>query len=326
MGEIGKVVMAVGHPHHFHRAAAWVAAAKGYFKEEGISDHELIATGEDEYTLDGVLKGTIHFGLDIRPAIVLQANNSGEKVYIMGAMINGFPFNLIASKDIDSEKGLKGKRIEVVGRGGGIDERQIRVCLRKNNLDPDKDVTWVRDAPFPNINSVIDRMDKGEIHARAVWTEDAPIARDSGHTILCDFFAEIYPEGYLQRAIVTSGRVIDQYPEDVKAFLRALLRAYRFLNKEENSLEIDKIIEENADEGLGWDDMDYSKVEGHYLGFKILPPDGNITKFGFQQMIDEDKVEGKLPQSYSMDQIVRLSFVEEAAKTLDEKYGPNDYE
>jgi len=326
MGEIGRVVMATGHPHHFHRAAAWVAAARGYFKEEGISDYEIISTGEDAYTLDGVIKGTIHFGLDIRPAIVLQANNRGEEVFILGAMINGFPFNLIAAEGIRTALDLKGKRIEVVGSGGGIDERQIRTYLRKNGLDPERDVIWVRHAPFPAIQKVIERIESGKIDARAVWTEDASIARDRGHSVLCDFFAEFYPQGYLQRAIVTSGKLINQYPDSVKAFLKAIVRAYRFLNREENYLEINKIIYDSAEEDLGWEEMDYSKVEKHYLGFKLLPPDGSITKFGFQQMIDEEKQDGKLPQSYTMAQVVRLNFGEEAVQELDAKYGPVGYE
>ncbi len=120
--------------------------------------------------------------------------------------------------------------------------------------------------------------------------------------------------------------MIKRYPNDVKAFLRAIIRAYRFLNKEENYLEINRIIAESAEKGLGWEDMDYSKVEKHYLGFKILPANGNITKFGFQQMIDEEKLDGRLPQSYKMEQVVRLQFVEKAAKELDMRFGPGGYE
>lgn len=325
MKDFGKIIMAVGHPHHFHRAAPWVAMAKGYFKEEGIPASEVISTGEDEYTLDGIIKGSIHFGLDVRPAIMLQASNKGQDVFILGAMINGFAFNLIAAKGINTPQDLKGKRIEVVGHGGGIDERQIRAYLRKNGMDPEKDVIWVRDAPFPNIRSVISRIEAGEIDARAVWTEDAPIANERGQATLCDFFADLYPEGYLQRAIVASGKMIKENPDTIMAFLKGLLRAYRFLNREENYLEINKIIEDSAEPGLGWEDMDYSKVEKHYLGFKILPPDGHITKVGFQQMIDEEKMEGRLPQSFAMAQVVRLSFIEKAAKELDDKYGPLGY-
>lgn len=72
--------------------------------------------------------------------------------------------------------------------------------------------------------------------------------------------------------------------------------------------------------------MDYSQIEKQYRGYKILPHNGYITKVGFQQMIDEEKFAGKLPRTYSMDQVVRLNFVEEAAKELNAKYGPEGYE
>ena len=326
MQGLDKVILAAGHPHFFHRASVWVAQKQGFFAEEGIDNYEILATGTDEKTLEGVIKGSIHVGLDIRPAIVLRENNKGADVYVIGAFINGFPFTLIGDKTIKSAGDLKGKRIEVVGSGGGIDERQIRAYLRKNNLDPERDVQWERDAPFPNIAKVMERIEKGEIQARAVWTEDAPLAQRQGYTMLCDFFAEYYPEGYLQRAIVTSGKMINEHPDILKAVLKVIIRGYRFLRKEENYGEKNKIVDiSTTEEGLGWEEMDYSKIERQYLGYKILPRDGNITKVGFQQMIEEEKSEGKLPESYRMDQVVRLDLVEMAARELDAKYGPEGY-
>ncbi len=327
MKEIKNLIVAAGHPHFFHRAPSWVAQKKGYFKQEGLKNVSIRLTGEDEDTLDGVMKGSIHIGLDIRPAIVLQENNKGSDIYIVGAFIYAMPFTLIADKNIKSAKDLKGKRIEVVGTGGGIDERQTRVYLRKNGLDPDKDVEWVRNGPFPNLAKAGARIDSGAIQARPLLSDDAPRAREQGYSILCDYLKEFYPHGYLQRAIVTSGKMINEYPDTLQAFLRAIIRGYRFLRKEENYPEANEIVyEATKDEGLGWDEMDYTKIEGQYIGYKILPRDGNITKLGFQQMIDEEKLDGKLPQDYSMDQIIRLHFVEEAAKDIDAKYGSDGYE
>lgn len=161
---------------------------------------------------------------------------------------------LIADKHIKSAKDLKGRRIGVVGNGGGIDERQIRVYLRKNGLDPEKDVTWVRNVPFPTIYKILTRIENGDIQAQAVWTiEEAPIAQKIGYSLLCDFFAEFYPEGYLQRAMVTSGKMIHQYPNTVKAFLKAIIRGCRFLRKEENYREANEIVKEaiKGEDGAG---------------------------------------------------------------------------
>lgn len=327
MKEIQNLILATGHPHFYHRASPWVGQRKGYFEEEGIRNYKIICTGQDENTLDGLKKGTIHFGLDVRPAIVLQENNKGVELYIIGAFINDFSFTLVANKSIKSAEDLKGKRIETVGSGGGIDERQTRMYLRKNGLDPDKDVNWIRNAGFPNASKILPRIENNQIEARAIFTEDVPIARKKGLSILCDFMAEYYPDGYLHRAIVTSGEMIREQPALVKALLKVIVRGYRFLRKEQNYAEANEIVTKATDkEGLGWDEMDYSKIEKQYLGYRVLPRTGNITKVGLQQMIDEEKNDGKLPKTYSIEKVVRLSFVEEATKELDAKYGPDGYE
>jgi len=325
MKNIGKVIISAGHYHFFHRTSPLIAAAKGYFHEEGISDFEIMATGEDYLTIQGLKDGTIHFGLDVRPAPLLQENAQGEKLYFIGSFINGLRFILIGQKSLKKVEDLRGRSLHVVESGGAIDERQLRVLLREHGLDPDKDVNIVRHALFPSLNNAIESFKKGECDARLIFDLELDATIEAGYSILHKFI-DTYPEGYLQRAIVTTEEIINNYPDMVKGFLKAIIRGYRYMLKEENYPEIMELVRNSVTERhLGWEGLEDDFLKEQYLGFKEVPSDGQITKKGLQQYIDEDISEGKLPKDFTMEQVTRLSFVEDAARELDEKYGKKGY-
>ena len=56
------------------------------------------------------------------------------------------------------------------------------------------------------------------------------------------------------------------------------------------------------------------------------PRCGHPSKKGLETMIAEDKAAGRLPQTYAMNQILRLEFMEEAAREIDARYSPGEYE
>jgi ABC-type nitrate/sulfonate/bicarbonate transport system substrate-binding protein len=88
-----------------------VAKERGYFGEEGLDNVKVMATGEDELTIEGLKNRTIVFGLDVKPQLVFRENHKGERLYINGGMINDLPLSLMSVKGIKSIADLKGKRI-----------------------------------------------------------------------------------------------------------------------------------------------------------------------------------------------------------------------
>jgi ABC-type nitrate/sulfonate/bicarbonate transport system substrate-binding protein len=323
---VSRVIMAAGHHHFSHRAAPLCAAAKGFFKDEGLADLAITATGEDERTIEGLKQAKIHFGLDVAPYVVLPANAKGESLFIIGSLTNDLHFILIGIKSLKSVEDLRGKRIHVVESGGGVDARHIRVVLRQRGLNPDKDVTLVPHGPFPLLKNAIASFEKGECDARLVFYREIQQVIAAGYPVLHDF-AETYPNGYPERVMVTTGEIIDKYPELIKSFLRGIIRGYRFIRKEENYAEVMEIARGSIKEkNLGCPaGLDPADLERQYYALRQVPADGNITKKGLQQYIDEEISAGGLPKTFTMEQIARLSFVEAVARELDEKFGPEGY-
>jgi ABC-type nitrate/sulfonate/bicarbonate transport system substrate-binding protein len=308
--------------------APLVATRRGYFRDEGLTDWDLGATGEDEYAIEGIKAGRIHVALDIKPELVLRENNKGADVFIIGAFINGLAFVLIGAKGIMSIQDLKGKRIPEIERGGSIASRQLKALLRQHGLDPNRDVEFVRQ---PSVMSYpeewLHTLDSGEYGARTTKKNNLEKALEKGYPLLADF-AEIYPEGYLQRAMVTTGTMINQNPETIKAVLKGIIRGYRYMRKPENFDELVRMCKEVVwEKAFGWDSFDESLWETDFrVQFTLVPRDGMITKKGLETYMAEEKLAGKLPEACTMDQFVRLQFVEKASRELDDRFGSEGYE
>jgi hypothetical protein len=198
-----KIMLATGHAHAFHRASALAAIKKGYFRDEGLPPIELKATGEDSLTVKSLESGDIDFGLDVRSALVLEANSKGEKVYIIAGMLNHLDLTLIGTPDVKSVADLKGKKIGVIEKGGGREVPWIRMLLRKEGIDPDKDVTWVSEAGYGSLDIQKPRLDRGDyqttpLSAHYKRPELFDIVRQAGYNILAER-SETFPDGLPDR-------------------------------------------------------------------------------------------------------------------------------
>jgi len=58
---------------------------------------------------------------------------------------------------------------------------------------------------------------------------------------------------------------------------------------------------------------------------QYLPPDGSFNGKGMEDLIKEYKAWGKLPRSFTIEQVTRFDFVKQAARELDKKFGSEGY-
>src|SRR3990172_1929360 len=196
-----KIVASAGHFHLGHRRACWIALNEGWFAEEDL-DVEIMATGHDELTLEGLLAGHIDVTLDTRTDTFLKARAKGDDIYIVGGFRNTFPNQILAAKGIGSVEELRGKRIGVT-EPEGIDARHVRNVLEAHGLDPWQDVTYIRSGKDPH---KADDLRRGVVDAVSVG-ENAPLLAADGFPVLVDF-AKIYPNGYQERVLVVTGKTL----------------------------------------------------------------------------------------------------------------------
>lgn len=145
---------------------------------------------------------------------------------------------------------------------------------------------------------------------------DVPGMVKEGYPLLADL-NQVYPHGYAVRVTAVGGEVVRGQSERLTALLRALIRAYRFMNQRyEETMEI------VSRSGYKFDkDMDASLWEGKYHMFERIPLDGMLGEEGLKQVIEEEKAVGKLPDSFNAQDILADRFVREAAASVNRRFG-----
>lgn len=322
-----KITIAAGVYQVHHRHAVMIAKEQGFFKEEGILEFDIIVTNHDDDNLGRqLMAGRVQFGLDAKPQDVLRwVTKEGADICIIGSDISQFPMVVIGAKGIKSVAGLKGKRIGVTtGKSGtrvSLDATQSRTMLRAAGLDPDKDVTWVSGTQMhPELGDPVGALRRGEVDCVFVREVVGPKAEEEGFPVLLRF-NEFYSDGYPVRVIIAAGAVIRQHPETVTAFLKALIRGYRFLRdmpkNYEYVVDLDKRIRAvDSDPKERVTDL---KLTVEKLGSLPHPPDGRLPIKGFEVILAQEKEAGNIPGSLTMDKVTRLEFVEQANRELDSR-------
>ena len=324
-----ELVLSAGHFHAIHRLGALCALDKGSFKEEGLDKVKVTATGDDELTIEGLKNGTIDFGLDVKPRLVFRENNNGEELYIIGGWINRLPCSFISVKEVKSIADLKGKRIGMVEKGTGRSVPWIRNLLRDHGVDPDKDVTWVPDSGFRSLKNQAPRLNRGDYDAIGLsgWYPRPELFKEiakAGFNHLAELL-DTYPGGYASRVLVTTGNMIKQNPRIVKGFLRGIIRGFRFAADAKNEAEVTKIVMSREwEKDLGWDNFD-PDLKGLFGRAASVAFSRDAGVRGLDIQIEQAKADGKVPDTFTMEQVTRLEFQKEAAAEIDAEFGPGGY-
>lgn len=309
-------LMAAGHHHLFHIVAPIVARSRGYFDEEGAGECDFFCSGSDANTIEGMKKGWYHIGLDPKPFLVCGAKSQGADLSIVGGWLNSAAYAFIAAKGrgIRALGDLAGRKISV-REPDGIDTRFTRALFRREGLDADQMVQWVvggsRSRRFQQ-----PLLDSGEADAAMIIAGDASAMVRDGYPLLGDL-AKVYPRGYAVRVTAARADVVRDEADRLTGLLRALIRAYRFMNQRyRETMEIVRKAGYELDK-----DMDASLWEGKYHMFERIPRDGMVNEAGLGLVIEEEKATGKLPESFRMEDILVDRFVKAAADTVNRRFG-----
>ena len=327
-----KILLATGHEHAFHRASTISAIKNGYFREEGLPEVELRATGGCPLTINALKSGEIDFGLDVLPGLVFEENSKGRELYIIAGMLNHLDLSLIGAPGIKSIADLKGAKIGIYETGVGREAPWIRMLLRKEGIDPDKDVHWVADAGYTSLKFQAPRLSRGDYQATVLSAhhkrpELFDLIRQAGCTHLAER-SETHPEGLPDRVVVTTGKLLAQYPQTVMSVLKGIVRGYRFARDPRNAGRLRELyLGVNwGKEGFGWGKFDDTLIDGMVNSSRILPADGGVSITGLEALIEEYKYSGKLPLDCTKAPLLRLEFLQEAVRGLNTKFGPEGYE
>ena len=275
-----------------------IAQKEGYLKEEGIEAQLLSIRGE--IAIRTTLAGEVDFFTNAGSA--LAAAVRGVPVKIVTVFQDKPGWDLIAQPDIKSVAQLRGKNIAVMSPEGSL-AVVAREILRKNGIDPTKDVNLVTmggdEVRFPALQTK-------SIQATLFNTGMSLKAQKEGFTKLA--VASDYAN-LIEGGLATSNDRIKQSPEKMFRFIRAALKGLNFfVVKREQSIKY-------MTDALRMTDREL--VNAIYdIQSKLVLREGFTDDKVLQSMIEEMKKTTKVQRDIKISDVFDLTFVKKANEEL----------
>jgi ABC-type nitrate/sulfonate/bicarbonate transport system substrate-binding protein len=214
----------------------WIALDAGEFKKAGLDVDAVMISGGSK-SMQALLSGGLDFA-HVSGGVSVQASLSGADVTILATPDNSMSAGIIAAKDVKSYQDLRGKKIGIASFGGNNDIG-LRFAFRKNNIDPDKDVTFLQ---LGGERNRLTALERGAISATIMSPPGLFVAEAQGYRRLGDLGAMgmRYPE----LSIVARKRDLKERRDLVRRYLRAYLESVRVMksNRELTVRVIEKYI------------------------------------------------------------------------------------
>ena len=221
-----KIVVGVDNPYYLFHSDVLVAQDKGYFKEVGIDEVEIV-TVEDP--LPALIGGSLDFALYDTDTTIAAAKKSNAGVRYLSVYLGGEANILGVSEGINSAEDLKGKTI-TGGQFGSRNDFLIRKLLTDNGLDPATDVNLVSTGGQSNerLQSVI----AGTVDGASLQLRHRSLLEAEGGKFLFEEVGRAPQNGW------SANKILTESPETAAAFLTATLKAREFITDVKNKDEV----------------------------------------------------------------------------------------
>lgn len=271
-----------------------IAQKEGYFKEEGLNVELLSIRGE--IAIRTTLAGDVDFFTNAGSA--LAAAVRGVSVRLITVFQDKPGWDMIALPEIKSISQLRGKNIAIMSPEGSL-AVVAREILRKNGMDPTKDVNLVTmggdEVRFPALQTK-------SISATLFNTAMSIRAQKEGFSKLAHAgdYANLVEGG-----LATSVDKIKQGPDKIYRFVRGSLKGLNYyVTKREAAI---KYMMDN----LRMKDRDM--VSSIYdIQTRLVLKEGFSEEKVLQAMIDDMKRTTKVQRDIKVPDIFELSFVKKA--------------
>jgi NitT/TauT family transport system substrate-binding protein len=216
----------IGYQPSTHQMAHTTAMAKGWWKAdlaplgvENVSD-KVFPSGPPE--MQAMLAGELDVAY-VGAAPVLSALSTGLDAKIIAAA-NSQGSDLVVRPDLDytGPASLKGMKIATF-QAGSIQDTILRDWLKKNNIDPDKDLQILGMGPGDAVTAIT----AGKVDAVFLPTPSPSTIVAQGKGKIVVHSGEMYPN-HTCCVIVVSGKLIREHPEIVEQIIKTNDKAVAF--------------------------------------------------------------------------------------------------
>ena len=278
-----------------------IAIAKNLFKEQGLAIEPIFVRGGPT-AIAALVSGNVDFASIGGAQAAIRGTARGLDLHIIASQSNYTNYTLLGSKEVKSAEELRGKIIGVTG-AGAFSDFAVRIYLKRNNLDPDKDVT-LRAIGGTAVRAVA--LEKGLIAAAPFSAEDAVRLLDKGFPMIVNLNEALRIP---QSVLVTRGEVLQKYPGTTKRFLKAVILGMQFAKR--NKQEAIKIGFATGLQG---------EPEVVNRSYDLFSPgyaaDLSIAIDGIQIMLDEDIRTGLVDKAFTLDRVINDRILKQAQQEL----------
>ncbi|MBM4260355.1 MAG: ABC transporter substrate-binding protein [Deltaproteobacteria bacterium] len=321
----GKLRIAPTCYHMLHQVPVRAAHEMNFFYDEGLKtadgglSYELLTDSMVPFGLEklgisqAMKEKSVDIALDVQSRTVFYQRARGADLYIIAGWRNQHTNVWVGPPHIKSLQDLKGKRVGI-SDFNSIRHWAIQIQLKKAGLDLEKDVEWVR----IGVNSQLhkDAIRSGRVECAPVppWYAEDLLAEGCNALVSP---ADQYPDGRPERIVAATGRILEEKPDMVKAFLRGLVRSYWFVRDMPKNYEYITNLEKRI--RLTSPDPEERIIHKarsvRDLEAMPFPLDGRAT--GFEDMLKEEERLGELNYNVpKISEVVAQDLVDEAFKEL----------
>lgn len=214
--------------HSVFYAPLYAAISLGYFEEEGI-ELELVNGGGADKSMTALLTNQAQIGL-MGPEAAIYVVNEGKEdsAVVIGQLTKRDGSFLVGREPSDDFKWseLKGKTI-IGGRAGGVPEMTLEYVLRKNGLEPGKDVEVITSIQF---NLMGGAFEGGTGDYVTLFEPTASVFEQQGKGYILDAVGSESGE-VPYTAFMATKSYIKANPDTINSFLKAVYKGQQWVKK-----------------------------------------------------------------------------------------------
>jgi ABC-type nitrate/sulfonate/bicarbonate transport system substrate-binding protein len=308
-----------------HQVPVRAAHEMNYFYDEGLKTadgslaYELLTDSMVPFGLEklgisqAMKEKSVDIALDVQSRTFFYQRGRGADIYIIAGWRNQHTNLWVGPPHIKSLQDLKGKRVGISDYNS-IRHWAIQIQLKKAGLDLERDVEWVRIGVNSSLH--VDAIRGGRVECAPVPPWYAEDLLKEGCNVLVSP-ADQYPDGRPERIIAATGRVLEERPDMVKAFLRGMIRSYWFVRDMPKNYEyicnLEKrirLLSPDPEERIVREPRSLRDLEA-----MPFPLDGKAS--GFEDMLKEEERLGELNYNVPpIKEVAAQDLVDEAYKEL----------
>ncbi len=318
------ILIANSNYHVGHQVAIFVAQEQGYFDQEGLKQYEYDAGGLIPGPLerDGLALAMTQHGVDIATAVDVEAaiyqRSLGADIYIAGGWRYTPFLRWYGARHVSDMSKLRGGRIGMREKEGLV-QGFITDALRAAGVDPEREVQWVYDPVFGYRNNPahMEMLRSGKIDAITSQPPFSDQLEREGYPMILDPNT-VFPRRPGKLTVAT-GQMIEKRGAELRAYFRAIIRAFWFMRDAKNFAFISALEKRlrrththNADErGVVAIVTSPDRLENW-----ALPIDGGIAPAAIERIAAAMAQAGKLARPLSAGEIVRDDAVKQAYREV----------